>query len=228
MAPSSTSVWRRRQSLPILTRRTLSGRSREAGNIQGFGGNMLEKTANGKLSEFLDRFGGALAARDIDAALALFQDDCYWRDLVTFTWNIKTLEGKDDIRAMLESQLDATGPSGWAAAAGEDAAEKNGLLEGWFTFETGVARGFGHIRLKNGLIWTLLTTMVELKGHEEPLGTARPLGVPHRSAMDAVSWREEREAEAAELGRSRQPYCLIIGGGQGAIGLGARLRQLSV
>ncbi len=189
---------------------------------------MLEKTANGKLSEFLDRFGGALAARDIDAALGLFQDDCYWRDLVTFTWNIKTLEGKDDIRAMLESQLDATGPSGWAAAAGEDATEKNGLLEGWFTFETGVARGFGHIRLKNGLIWTLLTTMVELKGHEEPLGTARPLGVPHRSAMDAVSWREEREAEAAELGRSRQPYCLIIGGGQGAIGLGARLRQLGV
>ena len=80
---------------------------------------MLEKTANGKLSEFLDRFGGALAAREIDAVTELFQNDCYWRDLVTFTWNIKTLEGKDDIRDMLESQLDATKPFGWAIAAGE-------------------------------------------------------------------------------------------------------------
>ena len=102
------------------------------------------------------------------------------------------------------------------------------MLEGWISFETRVARGFGHIRLKNGLIWTLLTTMVELKGHEEPLGSARPLGVPHRSEMEARTWKEEREAEAAELGHSRQPYCLIIGGGQGAIGLGARLKQLGV
>ena len=58
---------------------------------------MLDKTSNKKLTEFLDRFGGALASRDIEAATNLFQDDCYWRDLVTFTWNIKTLEGKDDI-----------------------------------------------------------------------------------------------------------------------------------
>ena len=76
------------------------------------------------------------------------------------------------------------------------------MLEGWITFETKVARGFGHIRLKNGLIWTLLTTMVELKGHEEPLGSARPLGIPHRSEMEARTWKEEREAEAAELGHS--------------------------
>ena len=62
---------------------------------------MLEKTSNKKLSEFLDRFGSALASRDIEAAASLFQDDCYWRDLVTFTWNIRTLEGKDEIRDML-------------------------------------------------------------------------------------------------------------------------------
>ena len=42
------------------------------------------------------------------------------------------------------------------------------------------------------------------------------------------TWKEEREAEAAELGHSRQPYCVIVGGGQGGIALGARLRQLNV
>ena len=43
-----------------------------------------------------------------------------------------------------------------------------GLVEGWFRVETDVARGYGHIRIRNGKIWTLLTTMSELKGHEEP------------------------------------------------------------
>ena len=189
---------------------------------------MLEKTSDKKLSDFLDRFGSALASRDIEAAASLFQDDCYWRDLVIFTWNIKTLEGKDDIRDMLKGQLGVTRPTGWAIAEGEDVVETDGLLEGWISFETEVARGFGHIRLKNGLIWTLLTTMVELKGHEEPLGSTRPLGIPDRPEKEGRTWKEHREAEAAELGHSRQPYCLIIGGGQGAIGLGARLKQLGV
>ncbi|TJW28338.1 MAG: NAD(P)/FAD-dependent oxidoreductase, partial [Mesorhizobium sp.] len=40
--------------------------------------------------------------------------------------------------------------------------------------------------------------------------------------------KEEREKEAAELGFVSQPYTLIIGGGQGGIALGARLRQLGV
>jgi putative flavoprotein involved in K+ transport len=189
---------------------------------------MLEKTSNKKLSDFLDRFGGALQARDIETAASLFQDDCYWRDLVIFTWNIKTMEGRDEIRDMLTNQLGVTKPSAWAIAAGEDAVETDGILEGWIRFETPVARGFGHIRLKNGLIWTLLTTMVELKGHEEPIGSTRPLGIPDRPEKGGRTWKEERDAEAAELGRSKQPYCLIIGGGQGAIGLGARLKQHGV
>ena len=32
----------------------------------------------------------------------------------------------------------------------------------------------------------------------------------------------------AELGYTRQPYCVIIGGGQGGITLGARLKRLGV
>ena len=106
--------------------------------------------------------------------------------------------------------------------------ETNGITEAWITFETDVARGYGHVRLKDGRIWTLLTTMSELKGHEEPLGSARPLGVPARAEIGKQTWKEEREQEAAELGHSRQPYCLIIGGGQGGIALAARLKQLGV
>jgi len=189
---------------------------------------MLDKAPNKKLADLLEKFGGALASGDIDAAVACFQEDCYWRDLVTFTWNIKTMEGRDQIRAMLESQLKLTEPSGWQIADGEDASEADGLVEGWIEFETKLARGFGQIRVKNGLIWTLLTTMVELKGHEEQAGFDRPLGAKHGAARNRPTWKEEREKEAAELGYKTQPYCLIIGGGQGGIALGARLRQLGV
>jgi len=189
---------------------------------------MLDKAPNKKLSDLLDKFGAALAAGDIDKAVECFQEDCYWRDLVTFTWNLKTMEGRDQIRAMLKGQLPNIKPSHWQIAEGEDATESDGLIESWISFETSVARGYGHIRLKDGKIWTLLTTMAELKGHEEKAGFTRPLGAKHGHGKGRKSWQEERDEEASELGFSKQPYTLIIGGGQGGIALGARLRQLGV
>ncbi|MEM1352038.1 MAG: NAD(P)/FAD-dependent oxidoreductase [Pseudomonadota bacterium] len=189
---------------------------------------MLDASLTDQTQHFLDEFGDALARGDVGAATALFQDDCYWRDLVTFTWNIKTVEGKSQVADMLEHQLATTKPSGWTLAKGEIPTEDGGVTTAWIEFETEVARGFGLIRLKDGLIWTLLTTMVELKGHEEPTGLQRPLGAKHGAGKNRATWKEEREKEEAELGYATQPYCLIIGGGQGGIALGARLRQLGV
>lgn len=70
--------------------------------------------------------------------------------------------------------------------------------------------------------------MVELKGYEEPIGYERPLGAKHCEGKHRPTWAEEREAEARELGYTAQPYVVTIGGGQGGIALGARLRQLGV
>ena len=189
---------------------------------------MLDTSANAEVQALLDTFGAALERGDIAAATACFQDDCYWRDLVTFTWNLHTSEGKDQIAAMLGAQLAKTQPSNWRIAEGEAASEDGGIATAWITFETAVARGYGLIRLKNGLIWTLLTTMVELKGHEEHKGFTRPLGAKHGADKHRPTWKEEREAEARDLGYKTQPYVVIIGGGQGGIALGARLRQLGV
>ena len=43
-----------------------------------------------------------------------------------------------------------------------------------------------------------------------------------------LTWLERRQEEERELGVSRQPYCLVVGGGQGGLALGARLRRLGV
>ena len=111
---------------------------------------MLDITATGKVSAFLDAFGAALAAGDVDAVTNMFEDDCYWRDLVTFTWNIKTMEGKAEIADMLRHQLAASKPSNWQIAEGEGASEEGGVITAWISFETAVARGYGLIRLRNG------------------------------------------------------------------------------
>jgi len=189
---------------------------------------MLDSTLQSETQAFLDGFGKALQDGDIAAVTALFQDDCYWRDLVTFTWNIKTMEGKDQVADMLRAQLATTQPTGWVLAEGELPTEDGGIVTAWISFETAVARGYGLIRLREGKIWTLLTTMVELKGHEEPKGHDRPLGAKHGAGRNRTTWAEERAAEEAELGYTTQPYCVIIGGGQGGIAMGARLRQLGV
>jgi putative flavoprotein involved in K+ transport len=171
----------------------------------------------------------AFASGNIEAALKHFADDCYWRDLVAFTWNIRTLEGKDAIRRMLEARLKDVGPSTWALADKEDvSAGDDGVISAWITFETRLGRGSGLMRLKDGQIWTLLTSLAELKGHEEPLGGRRPHGVTHGAFKNRKSWMEERADEGKRLGHDEQPYAVIIGGGQGGIALGARLKQHGV
>ncbi len=189
---------------------------------------MLDTTATDQVTDVLDRLGAALTAGDVAAATALFVTDCYWRDLVTFTWNIKTLEGQAAVADMLGATLARTAPSGWRMAEGEVASAEGNLLTAWISFETAVARGYGLIRIRDGLIWTLLTSMVELKGHEEPAGAGRPMGVVHGANKTRQTWAEARAAEAADLGYGTQPQVLIVGGGQGGIALGARLRQLGV
>jgi putative flavoprotein involved in K+ transport len=175
---------------------------------------------------WLGDWGRALAAGDIGAATAMFHADGYWRDLVSFTWNIVTVEGRQGVGDLLRSTLERTRPRAFAIEG--EGAEAGGIVEGWITFETEVARGRGHVRLRDGQAWTLLTTMTELKGHEEPKGVRREKGIQHGAIENRQSWLERKTSAEAELGYTRQPYVVVIGGGQGGIVLGARLTRLGV
>jgi len=185
-----------------------------------------ELTPTQRASNWLSAFSAALTKGDIPAAVAMFDSECYWRDLVTFTWNIKTLESRDDIAAMLTETLAKVKPGKWQLDG--EATEAGGVTEAWFTFETSVARGRGLLRLKGDKCWTLLTTMTEIKGHEEPKGDKRAMGAEHGVIQERKNWAERKAQEEAELGYTKQPYCVIIGGGQGGVALGARLKRLGV
>ncbi|PNY79480.1 flavin-containing monooxygenase [Deinococcus koreensis] len=184
------------------------------------------QTPSHEVRNWLMAFGGALERQDIAAVTGLFEPGGFWRDLLSFTWNIKTLEGREPIADMLRAQLAGALPSNWELEG--EATEAGGVTEAWLTFDTAVSRGRGHLRLRDGQAWTLLTTMLELKGHEERTGSRRERGAEHGAVADRKNWLDRKMQEEAELGHSRQPYTVIIGGGQGGIALGARLRRLGV
>ncbi|MBE3001366.1 NAD(P)/FAD-dependent oxidoreductase [Nocardiopsis sp. HNM0947] len=191
----------------------------------------LETDASGtdarrRVESWLSAFERALTDRDAERAAHLFATTCFWRDLVAFTWNLRTVEGRSGVAHMLRSVLDTVDPSGFRVT--EEPTEADGVVEAWISFETAVGRGKGHLRLKEEGAFTLLTTLHELAGHEEPLDTRRPLGTVHGADPDRVTWSERRTAEVEGPGRTYEPYVVVVGGGQGGIALGARLTQLGV
>jgi putative flavoprotein involved in K+ transport len=189
---------------------------------------MLDSTVTTRTQTVLDSLNAALAAGDIGAVKDLFATDSYWRDLVAVTWNLKTVEGPDGVADMLTAQLEHTQPSNFELQAGEIPADEGGVTTAWVTFETKAGRGWGLMRLKDDRIWTLLTALQELKGYEENRGKRRPMGAEHGAQKNRSSWLERKQADEASLGYDTQPYTVIVGGGQGGIALGARLKQLGV
>jgi putative flavoprotein involved in K+ transport len=183
-----------------------------------------------RAERWLADFEDALRARDVARAADMFAATSFWRDLVSFTWNITTVENPSGVTDLLGETLERTDPSSFAVEEPPD--EADGVTTAWFTFETTTGRGRGLLRLVEedgrAKAWTFLTTLYELKGHEEPRGPARPIGAEHGVNKKRLTWLERREKEEADLGTAVQPYVLVIGGGQGGIALGARLRQLGV
>jgi putative flavoprotein involved in K+ transport len=179
-----------------------------------------------RATEWFSKFERALAAANAPATAALFAVDSYWRDLVAFSWNIVTVEGRDGVEKLVAANAARVRASHFAVDG--DATAAADVTEAWFTFETELGRGKGLLRLKGDLAWTFLTTLYELKGFEEKAGPRRDRGAEHGAFKDRATWLDRKRREEAELGYTTQPYAVVIGGGQGGIGLGARLKRLGV
>jgi putative flavoprotein involved in K+ transport len=50
---------------------------------------MATMTPDDRFRAVLEQLETTLAAGDIGGAVRLFEEDGYWRDLVTFTWNLR-------------------------------------------------------------------------------------------------------------------------------------------
>jgi hypothetical protein len=197
---------------------------------------MLARTESIETSaqEWLARFERALGS-DHRALRSLFHEDGYWRDVLAFTWDIRTFHGADAIARELGARADAA-PSGFRLDPRRTAPRQvtragNRAIEAIFVFETAQGRGSGVLRLipaADGATkaWTLLTALDEIKGHDERVGKARPTGQSYSRDFRGPNWLDLRNASAAYA--ERDPTVLVVGGGQAGLSIAARLTQLQV
>jgi len=187
---------------------------------------------------WLSQFEGALAAPGRARLKALFHAESYWRDVLALTWHLKSVSGSDAILRELAMHAGRVRPTGFkidrhrtaprnVTRAGTDA------IEAIFSFETSEGRGSGVLRLtpsahdgKAFKAWTLLTSLDEIKGHEERLGRLRPQSKAYSRDFRGPNWLDLRKA-AAEYA-DRDPSVLVVGGGQAGLSIAARLTQLDV
>ena len=201
---------------------------------------MLDKTDDISVAvdNWLARFEDVLAKPDDGALKALFHSDSHWRDVLALSWNIQTTNGADAILSELKTHAGRAQPCGFGIAPDRAPPRKvmragTHAIEAIFQFETRQGRGNGILRLipdggdgNKPKAWTLLTTLEELKGFEEQLGTARPRGDAYSRDFRGPNWLDLRKA-AAEYA-DRDPAVLVIGGGQSGLCIAARLKQLQV
>src|SRR3954468_24770341 len=103
--------------------------------------------ARTRVETWLADFEAALAARDVDRAAGLFATTTYWRDLIAFTWNITTVEGREGVADLLRHTMETTDATDFRITEGEEPDEADGVTTAWIKFETAVGRGSGLVRL---------------------------------------------------------------------------------
>ena len=164
-----------------------------------------------RVDTWLSAFQDALTARDVDRAASMFLTQSFWRDLVAFSWNLTTVEGPDGVADLLRSTLDSTDPTGFATV--EEPTEADGVTQAWIEFETAVGRGRGHLRLQDGPVgvqaWTLLTTLEELKGFEEP-SSARVRRLRFASWVLDTARHELKAPDGAVVEISGAEYAVLL------------------
>lgn len=198
----------------------------------------VTETITADVENWLAAFQGALLARNGNALKRLFVPDSYWRDVLSFAWQIETAAGANAIAKSLCASASRVRPHGFEIDRQRTPPRRVTrvgvtAIEAIFRFETAEGRGSGVLRLvpdpsNDGVpkAWTLLTVLEEIKGHEERLGRWRVLGKVYSRDFHGPNWLDERVAVAAYA--DRDPAVLVVGGGQAGLTAAARLGQLQV
>jgi cation diffusion facilitator CzcD-associated flavoprotein CzcO len=187
---------------------------------------------------WLTQFEAALKSQDASSAAELFLSDGLWRDVLAFTWSIQTQFGRASIEKTLRDTLTRTKPVNfhipakrtpprWVRRAGTEA------IEVIFEFDT----AFGHANAVVRLVpdpqapsrlraWTLVTTLEELRGHEEAF--KKPAADSGEDTRDfgGDNWLDRLKDQRAYA--DRDPTVIVVGGGQAGLSIAARLQQVGI
>jgi putative flavoprotein involved in K+ transport len=194
-------------------------------------GGSLETTAAAWLRDLEAAVSGGRA----EALAALFADECHWRDVLAFEWDMHTVSGAAAIAARLTRLAGSASPHGFTLAEGRTPPRRvtragTEAIEAIFTFETATGPCLGVVRLvqQDGAprAWTLMTGLDEIRGHEDPANGKRWRDVDWKRNFGGENWLDRRKKAIAY--EDRDPAVLVVGAAQAGLSVAARLGMLGV
>ncbi|CCM04096.1 uncharacterized protein FIBRA_06255 [Fibroporia radiculosa] len=181
-------------------------------------------------ANWLRGFGLAAFSHDVSKLVDTFLPHGWLRDALVFTWDTRSLDGRDTITAYLRDTLAAVHLSNFKlderpGLCAEYALNGSAVAAG-FAFEMPDRLGHGYVYLQPDEAtgdWKALSVFMnleEIKGHEE----AGP--EPGVYGGHTLAWEEVNGARRARI--ESDPHVLIMGGGQTGLQIAARFKQMNI
>lgn len=188
--------------------------------------------------DWVSKLNDAIKSQNVDKVLRYFADDvAIWRDMLALQWEIRSFED-DKIRPFLEENLKESGMknvevSYECAPTVVSPFDNLEWLQVFISFDTAVGKAKGVLRLvqqteeKSELkLFTIMSALDQIKGHEEKLGHNRPKGVDHGQHEEQTSYLSQRAYETGY--KNHSPQVVVVGGGQAGLTVAARLKMMGV
>lgn len=180
-------------------------------------------------SAWFEDFGLAIHAHDAHRVSTLFIADSFWRDILSFTWDVRTFSGAE-ITQFLVDRLRLTNATAFTLRDDAYLVLQRPYPDlTWITFmfdfetDVGFASGIARIVPTSSGQWKaycMFTNLEGLKGYPEMLGPLR------NQAPNHGKWEVDRKREAEFL--DADPVVLVIGAGQSGLAVAASLKTLQV
>ncbi|KAM0521301.1 hypothetical protein ACHAPE_002779 [Trichoderma viride] len=198
-------------------------------------GDVSTSQARAIAEQWVKDFESALQGNSTDQLGRLFTKDAWMRDLLSFSWDFRCIQNRDNIVSYFQDNHNAgingihLQETGAFQPTFQNPCPSIQWIQSMFEFESRHGRGKGTIRLvvdgEDGNEWKCYLMhfrLKELKGHEEKIGLRRP------GSYDAseYNWQQRRERQTEFL--DEEPTVLIVGAGQSGLAIGARLQQLGI
>jgi cation diffusion facilitator CzcD-associated flavoprotein CzcO len=192
----------------------------------------------GQAVGWLSGLEAALADETADGIAALFLEDCHWRDIAAFTWDVFQTSGIDSVGTELLLRSAQVGPTDFALdparpAPGPGTLGTKAIVEVFFIFRTkhGAGRGLAYLSpddtAPQGVRCLVLSTVLtELAGVARKYDGGRDPGHGYAPRTPGQTWTEFR-AERLDYA-DRDPDVLVVGGGQAGVCVAAQLDDLGV
>ncbi|KAF4997588.1 hypothetical protein FDECE_12044 [Fusarium decemcellulare] len=192
-------------------------------------------------SLLVQQLNKAIQSNDKQAIGQVFHENSYWRDHLCLGWDLRTLKSRERIAQYVVDSINLTSididrtttfraPKHGPIDGIYGAASSVSGIEFFINVDTKVGSGRGVIKLAEvdgqWKIFTVFSTLQELKNHEERVGHRRPNGAAHGEHIGRQNWQDRRNISKEY--ENHEPTVLIVGAGQSGLTTAARLKALDV